>query len=204
MRRGERRTMDTGAYYDKLVDDGNDPFRDPQPLKDYMDKWDGRLFIEAMKLGRTKSVLEIGVGTGRLAARVAPHCRRLCGIDISPKTIRRARENLAGFPNITLICADFLDYFFEEAFDVVYSSLTMMHFADKRRFICKAGELLRPNGIFCLSIDKSSSDHIDMGAYKIRIYPDRPDDTEEYIRMSDMKISSRAETGFAHIFICSK
>ena len=53
MRRGERRTMDTAAYYDKLVDDGNDPFRDPQPLKDYMDKWDGRLFIEAMKLGRT-------------------------------------------------------------------------------------------------------------------------------------------------------
>ena len=33
-------------------------------------------------------------------------CFKLSGIDISPKTIRRARENLSGFHNVELICID--------------------------------------------------------------------------------------------------
>ena len=35
------RTMDIITHYDKLIDDNNDPFRDPPPLREYMDKWDG-------------------------------------------------------------------------------------------------------------------------------------------------------------------
>lgn len=29
-------------HYDALIDEGNDPFRDPKPLKEYMDRWDGK------------------------------------------------------------------------------------------------------------------------------------------------------------------
>ena len=64
--------MDVIEHYDKLIDEGNDPFLDPKPLRDYMDKWDGQRFIDALSLDKTKSVLEIGVGTGRLAVRVIP------------------------------------------------------------------------------------------------------------------------------------
>lgn len=196
--------MDIAAYYDKLVDDHNDPFRDPPPLKEYMDKWDGKLFIDSMQLTPAKKVLEIGIGTGRLAARAAPFCLRLTGIDISPKTIRRARENLSGFQNIEFICADFSDYLFAETFDVIYSSLTLMHFADKRHFICKVSELLNKNGIFCLSIDKNLDDTIDMGDYQLRIYPDKVDEITEYISLANMYLSTQFETDFAHIFVCSK
>ena len=73
------------SHYDTLIDENNDPFYDPQHLRIYMDKWDGSGFIEQMALDESKSVLEIGVGTGRLAIRVAPLCRELWGIDISPK-----------------------------------------------------------------------------------------------------------------------
>ena len=113
-------------HYDKLIDEGNDPVFDPGPLREYMNKWDGTAFIEKMRLDKSKTVLEIGVGTGRLAIEVAPRCKSFVGIDISPKAIARARENLP-FSNTELICDDFLRYSFKRRYDVVYSSLTFMH-----------------------------------------------------------------------------
>lgn len=55
------------TYFDALIDEGNDPVSDPPFLQEYMDKWDGQAIIDKMNIGMTKSVLEIGVGTGRLA-----------------------------------------------------------------------------------------------------------------------------------------
>ena len=77
-------------HYDRLIDENNDPARDPEPLKAYMDKWDGREFLDAMELDREKTVLEIGVGTGRLACKTAPLCKEFFGIDLSPRTVERA------------------------------------------------------------------------------------------------------------------
>lgn len=68
------RTDDIICHYDLLIDENNDPVHDPKPLQDYMDKWDGQAFIGQMQLDISKTVLEIGVGTGRLAVRVAPLC----------------------------------------------------------------------------------------------------------------------------------
>ena len=79
--------------------------------------------MDLMELDESKTVLEIGVGTGRLAIKTAGCCRWLTGIDISPKTIERARENLQHCLNISLICDDFITHQFTETFDVVYSSL---------------------------------------------------------------------------------
>ena len=94
------------SHNDSLIDENNDPVHDPEPLRDYIDKWDGPEFIKKMCLDEDKSVLVVGVGTGRLAVRVAPLCGKFCGIDISPKTIKRARENLAEERNISLTCGD--------------------------------------------------------------------------------------------------
>lgn len=198
------RTIDIITHYDKLIDDNNDPFRDSQPLKEYMDKWDGQLFIDSMHLTPTKKVLEIGMGTGRIAAKVAPFCLKLSGIDISPKTIHRAKENLSNFKNIEFICADFSNYIFAETFDVIYSSLALMHFENKRNFIIKVSDLLNKNGTFCLSIDKNTNDSIDMGDYKLKIFPNKIDDITEHITLANMYISSQFETEFAHILVCSK
>ena len=40
--------MDVITYYDLLVDENNDPFRDPPPLQEYMNGWDGELFLESL------------------------------------------------------------------------------------------------------------------------------------------------------------
>ena len=196
--------MNVIDQYDKLIIENNDPFRDPPELQDYMEKWDGQVFVDSMQIDKTKRVLEIGVGTGRLARKVAPYCLSFVGIDISPKTIERAKENLRGFINTTLICADYSQYEFEQDFDVIYSSLTLMHFRDKMSFISKTNSLLKHGGVFCLSIDKCQDDYLDMGDYKIRVFPDTPEHILSLIKTTQLCVEKTIEKELAHVFICKK
>ena len=180
-------------HYDALVDEGNDPVLDPPVLQEYMDKWDGQSFIDAMELNKNKSVLEIGVGTGRF-----------CGIDLSPKTVERAKENLAGISNVRLVCGDFMAYPFCEIFDVIYSSLTFMHIRDKQAALNRTAALLNGGGRLVLSIDKNQSDTIDMGNRKVEIYPDKPKNIESGIRAAGLQITARRETEFAVVYVAVK
>ena len=196
--------MNVIDHYDLLIEEQNDPFRDSPALQEYMSKWDGRPFLEALELSKDKTALEIGMGTGRIAVRVAPLCLRLTGIDISPKTIERARANLKEHRNISFICGDFNGYEFDEAFDVIYSSLTMMHFQNKAAVIGKVDRLLNDNGIFCLSIDKSQSEYIDMGTRKIKVYPDDPDNIVSMIAKTAMSVVKVMETEHAYVIVSKK
>ena len=191
-------------HYDLLIDENNDPVHDPKPLRDYMDKWDGQTFIDKMNLDKDKSVLEIGVGTGRLAVRVAPLCGQFYGIDISKKTIDRAKENLSEQTNVKLLCGDFqiIDIFC--SFDVIYSSLTFMHIEEKQTAINKVAALLKDSGKFILSIDKNQDGFIDTGTRKITVFPDTPAETKSYIENSGLLLIEQFETEFAHIFIAEK
>lgn len=178
---------DTIRHYDTLIDENNDPVHDPEPLKAYMDKWDGNEFISKLGLNKKISVLEIGMGTGRLAIRAVLLCGSFFGIDISPKTIGRAKENLKQYDNVSLIHGDFLSYRFECSFDVIYSSLTFMHIKDKQAAINKVAALLSDEGRFVLSIDKNQDEYIDTGKSKIKIYPDNPKSITSYIKNAEME-----------------
>ena len=196
--------MDIKKHYDLLIEENNDPFCDPPVLQKYMESWDGQVFLDLMELDQSKTVLEIGVGTGRLAAKTAGCCRHLTGIDISAKTIKRAEENLRHVSNISLICGDFLSCPFAETFDIIYSSLTMMHFEDKKAVIAKVASLLNHSGLFCLSIDKSRSEWIDMGNRKIRIYPDSPERTVVLAESAGLKAKRTVETENAYLIVFVK
>lgn len=191
-------------HYDKLIDLDNDPVRDPQPLKQYMDKWDGQDFINKMELNNNKSVLEIGVGTGRIAIKVAPLCKDFLGVDVSPKTIERAKENLNSCHNISLVCEDFLKYTFTKKFDVIYSSLTFMHIKEKQFALNKISSLLNNGGKFVLSIDKNQDRYIDIGINRIKIFPDRPDKMQTFIKEAKLNLLNQYETESAYIFVCLK
>ena len=197
-------TNDVIRHYDLLIDEGNDPVHDPELLRDYMDKWDGQAFIDKMELNKENSVLEIGVGTGRLAVRIAPLCGEFYGVDISSKTIKRAKGNLAEFENVRFACADFLSYEFGRTFDVVYSSLTFMHIEDKQKAINKVTALLKENGRFVLSIDKNQERFIDTGTRKITVFPDTAEEMKTYITNSGLLLLEHFETEFAHIFVATK
>ncbi len=196
--------QDVIDHYNKLIDENNDPVHDPKPLRAYMDKWDGEKFIKSMQLNKSKSVLEIGVGTGRLAIKVAPLCKSLSGIDISSKTIQRATENLSSHDNVKLICDDFMSFEFVDRYDVIYSSLTFMHIEDKLSAIKKIASLLHEEGLFILSIDKNQADFLDMGTRKIKIYPDRPKDILEFIAEAKLELINQFETEYAYITVSKK
>lgn len=191
-------------HYDKLIEENNDPFYDPKPLREYMDKWDGIDFIKEMQLAADKKVLEIGIGTGRIANRVAPLCKTLVGIDMSPKTIEKASENLIRYNNIILYCADFMKYDFDCLFDVIYSSLTFMHIKEKQMAISKVAKLMKSNARLVLSIDKNQSEYIQMDNRKIKIYPDNRDEIYSYLEKADLQLKKQYETEFAHIFVAIK
>ena len=197
-------TNDVILHYDNLIDENNDPVNDPQPLKEYMDKWDGRLFIDKMQLDTSKTVLEIGVGTGRIAILVVPLCKEFVGIDISPKTIARAKKHLTEYNNTLLICGDFNEYVFNSKFDVIYSSLTFMHIEHKQSVINKVYSLLKSGGRFVLSIDKNQDKYIDLGTRKIAVHPDNPKDTKSYLEHSGFAIEEIIETELAHIFVAKR
>lgn len=197
-------TNDVILHYDNLIDENNDPVNDSQPLKEYMDKWDGQLFIDKMQLDTNKTVLEIGVGTGRIAVRVVPLCKAFTGIDISPKTIARAKEHLREYNNVNLVCGDFNEFEFNSSFDVIYSSLTFMHIENKQRTINKIYSLLNTGGRFVLSIDKNQDKFIDLGMRKIAIYPDNPNDTKKNLKQSGFAIEETIEKELAYIFVAEK
>ena len=196
--------MNIKTHYDLLIDENNDPFRDPPALRKHMESWDGQVFLDLLELDSSKTVLEIGVGTGRTAEKAAGCCRHLTGIDISPKTIGRAGENLQHCRNITLICDDFTTHVFRETFDVIYSTLTMMHFQDKSSVIGKISALLNDGGLICLSIDKNRSEWIDMGDRRIRIYPDTPENITALAEQAGLKTKKVVGIENAHIVVLVK
>ena len=200
----ERRRAELIHHYDALIDENNDPVQDPAPLKKHMDGWDGEIFIEELELSKRKTVLEIGVGTGRLAVKTAPQSYAFYGIDLSPKTIERAKENLAGIENVNLICGDFLTYEFDRTFDIIYSSLTFMHIKEKQAAIEKAARLLNEYGRFVLSIEKSQATLLEYGKRKIEIFPDRPDTIIKLMESAGLKRIKQRETEFAYILIGEK
>ena len=71
-----------------------------------------------LELEKTNAVFEVGIGTGRLAARTVPLFGCFFGIDISAKTIEPAKKNLAEGDNAVA-----LRRFFD-----VYLSANLYHF----------------------------------------------------------------------------
>lgn len=191
-------------HYDMLIDEGNDPVNDSDLLQEYMNKWDGDEFIDELQVKNDKKVLEIGVGTGRLAKRVAPLCKVFIGVDISSKTIERAKKNLVELENVELHCADFIEHAFECSFDIIYSSLTFMHIKNKQEAISKIATMLNGNGRFVLSIDKNKSEYIDYGTRIIEIYPDDLNIAKRCIEKSGLQLEKVIETELAYIIVATK
>ena len=191
-------------HYDALIDEGNDPVQDPAPLRRYMDGWDGAPFLGALALSGEETVLEIGVGTGRLAVKIAPQCKAFYGIDLSPKTVGRAKEHLAGFPHVHLLWGDFLTYPFDRQFDVICSSLTFLHIKEKQAALSKVAALLTEGGRFVLSIDKNRSTVLSCGERELTVYPDTPEQIAALAAAEGLSVRSQEENERAYIFMMKK
>jgi SAM-dependent methyltransferase len=99
-------------------------------------------------------IVELAVGTGRVAAAVARETgRRVIGLDLSPAMLARARESGA---DLDLRLADMRDFRLEEPAALVYcpfrSLLHLPTWADRRRTFERVAAALRPGGRFAWNV----------------------------------------------------
>jgi ubiquinone/menaquinone biosynthesis C-methylase UbiE len=102
------------------------------------------------------SVLEIGVGTGRIALSVVEHVRRLVGIDLSQEMMAQLRRKLEQkHAAIELAQADAVFLPFPGAsFDLVYA-VHVYHLVNRwRAGIAEAWRVVKPGGHFVVSFHK--------------------------------------------------
>lgn len=90
-------------------------------------------------------VLEVGAGTGALAARLAGHGITVTATDLDPDMVTRARKRLG--PQADVRAADVADLPFEDGtFDLVLATLTVHHWPDILAASAEIARVLRPGG----------------------------------------------------------
>lgn len=92
---------------------------------------------------------DIGCGSGRWAALVAPRAGRLHCVDASEQALSVARRNLAGARNVEFHCASVDDLPFDDAtLDFGYSLGVLHHVPDTAAALRSCARILRPGAPF--------------------------------------------------------
>lgn len=144
-------------------------------MQQYMARWDGPPFWNAIGDLCGKDVLEVGIGCGRIARQVLQRgCRSLTGLDISPKTIAATRADQGDFVNLELVVADITEFCRPDGFHIALSVLTFMHVQDKEQALRNVVDSLRPGGHVVLSID-NASESLDFGDWIVPLHPWLPE-----------------------------
>ena len=103
-------------------------------------------------LNETHTLVDLGAGTGTLALAVAPLCRRVVAVDVSPVMLTFMSEKAArlGFENIEWVQQGFLTYQHQgEPADFVYSRHALHHLPDfwKALALERMAAILRTGGV---------------------------------------------------------
>ncbi len=101
----------------------------------------GVLELLAPKAG--ERILDVGCGTGQLAAEIEQSGAEVVGVDRSPEMIAAARTN---FPGVVFEVADAAALSFEAEFDAVFSNAAMHWVHDQAAAIAGIARALKPGG----------------------------------------------------------
>ena len=102
--------------------------------------------IAFAELGKGKSVLEIGPGTGQATSPLLETGCDYTGIELGKHLCAFAREKFSAFLNCLMLNGDFCTYDFQnKQFDMIFSAAAIQWIPEKEAFT-RAFELLRPGG----------------------------------------------------------
>jgi len=108
---------------------------------------------------RDLDVLDLGCGTGLTGAHLVPFKRSLTGVDLSSKMLEKAAQR--GIYD-RLICAE-LAAFLEtqqESCDLAVAADVFIYIGDLEPVFAQVRRALRPQGLFCFSVEASAEDDI--------------------------------------------
>jgi len=95
---------------------------------------------------KDRNVLDIGCGTGNLAAAALARGARVTGIDFAPTMIELAKTKIAGV-NFRVGDAEALD-FPDDSFDIALCAFGVNHMPEPERAITEAARVLKQGGVF--------------------------------------------------------
>jgi putative AdoMet-dependent methyltransferase len=116
---------------------------------------EANFIAQSIRLTPESLILEIGIGTGEHAIRLARKCKKVIACDVSNAMLNYARkkaDNL-GIKNIEFVNGGFLNQQLPaESFDAVVSQLALHHLPEfwKSVAINNIARVLKPDGIFYL------------------------------------------------------
>jgi ubiquinone/menaquinone biosynthesis C-methylase UbiE len=110
--------------------------------------------LRGLGLAADAVVVDMGAGTGQFSLAIAPVCRRVVAVDVSPVMLEalRAKIGASNAGNVEVVQAGFLSYEHDsEPADLVYSRYALHHLPDawkavalvRMRRMLRAGGLLR-------------------------------------------------------------
>ncbi|HET7105403.1 MAG TPA: methyltransferase domain-containing protein [Candidatus Acidoferrum sp.] len=122
-------------------------------------KWDAGLYddkhsfvwklaagvLELLNAQSGERILDLGCGTGHLAAKIAETGAHVVGIDRSPEMIRQAKEK---YPALRFEVMDAREIRLDGSFDAVFSNATLHWIKEPELAIAGIRNALRPGGRF--------------------------------------------------------
>jgi SAM-dependent methyltransferase len=105
----------------------------------------GRALIDLLAPRPGERVLDLGCGTGDLAAAIADHGTTVVGLDASPAMLTAAR---AKYPALEVVQGDAADFRFAEPFDAVFSNAALHWVANADGVAGCVAAALKPLGRF--------------------------------------------------------
>jgi ubiquinone/menaquinone biosynthesis C-methylase UbiE len=91
--------------------------------------------------------LDSGTGSGALAFALAPHVRKVVGVDIVPELLEQARKRAERFPNVTFVEGDATKLPFDYgSFDLAGSLRTLHHIPRPELAMAELVRVTRPRG----------------------------------------------------------
>ena len=102
-----------------------------------------------VKAGPAGRAIDLACGPGTLALRFARHVRWICGLDLTPAILERARRSAAaeGLTNLDFAIGDAQALpFADGSLDIAVTSYALHHFSDPARTVAEMARVLRRGG----------------------------------------------------------
>ena len=139
------------------MSDGSDPSR-TRPTTT-VPRWDPALYarhayvwkygadlIELLDPRPGERILDLGCGTGQLAAMIAARRADVLGIDRSPEMVEQARRDHQGAPGLRFEVADATTFTAELPFDAIFSNAVLHWVRPAEAAVDRMWRALRPGG----------------------------------------------------------
>lgn len=112
-----------------------------------------------VSVGKEKSAMEFGCGTGLISFNLYDELKNITLIDTSKEMIKIVNNKIKtlSLSNMNARCENLVNTKLEEEFDIIYSSMALHHIIDINKLCKKFYDMINLNGTLCI-VDLNKDD----------------------------------------------